>query len=369
MNRLIFIPFLLLFSSTLTAVEDPVGAGLAPAPWNTGIRIYHGFLINHHNTMKIFNEKPPFSFELFIAKASYGEKSWHKFYSYPIYGVSYKMINLGSPSYLGNAFCIFPFMQFFITKPERTANLNLRFGAGVAYVDKIFHPVDNYKNTAISSPLNAILKFGIEGKMRIFDPVHLSVGSSFIHLSNGTYKKPNTGLNYVMASAGVNYAFGNKNVLKPIDNVNTNFEKNTQYTVYLSGGMKTYNTYDEKKYIASGLSLEVSRQHLSHTRIVGMLDLFYDTSDYAYFMREEIEVTKTQMFKPGLAAGYAFIFESLSANVQIGRYFYAKQQRHGVIYQRLALRYAVSNQFNVHLGLKTHWGQADYIEIAIGYNL
>ena len=366
--------------NTLTVVEDPVRGGY---PLLAGVRLNHGFLINHHNTMKIFNEKIPYSYELFIAKVSDGEKSWHKFYRYPNYGVSYAMIDLGSPTYLKKTHCIYPFMNFFLTNQERVANLSIRFGAGVAYVNKIFHPVDNYKNTAISTPLNAILNLGVEGRLRIADPFYISGGCSFIHLSNGTFKKPNTGLNYVMASVGVFYAFGKRKEDLPLfgsrpltelkqryddDEINRVLKKN-QYTIYFSGGIKTYSTYDEKKYIASGLSFEASRSHLTNTRVSGTLDLFYDTSDYAYFVREEIEVTKTEMFKPGFAAGYVFIFDALSANVQIGRYFYAKQQKYGMIYQRLALRYVVSSRFNVHLGLKTHWGQADYIELALGYRI
>jgi len=343
--------------------------GQENVPYHAGIRVSHGFLMNHHKTMKILNEKIPYSYELFIAKASNGEKPWQKFYRYPFYGVSYNLLHSGSPSYLGKIHSIYPFMVFFLTKPEHVLNLNIRFGAGVSYVEKIFHPVNNYKNTSISTPLNAILHFGIEGKLRIVPQVYISGGGAFTHISNGTYKKPNTGLNYVMASAGVSYAFGKMTLPTKTNETENNIVKKMQYTVYLSGGVKTYSKYDDTKYTASGLSFEASRVHLAFTQYSGKLDLFYDTSDYAYFVRDEKEITKIQTIKPGIAVGYAFHFGKLSADVNVGRYLYAKNQEFGLFYQRLALRYIINNMFNINLGLKTHWGQADYIEFAIGYKI
>ena len=335
--------------------------------WTVGGRIYTGFLINHHNNMRMLNEKIPYSYEIFISRATDGKKPWHTFYRYPRYGVSYMLFDLGSPSYLGNAHCVYPFMNFFLTNPERILNVNMRVAAGIAYVEKIFDPVRNYKNAAISTHLNAFLGLGLDGRIRVAAPLHIFGGLAFMHISNGTFKKPNTGLNNIMASAGASYAFGEKKpMLEPTE---YSFEKKWNYTAYLSGGVKTYTPYDDTKYATYGLSLEASRTHLAHTSFIGTLDLFYDSSDYADFIRNEKEVKKFQFLKPGFAAGYVFHFGKLSANVQIGRYFFAKKQEHGLIYQRLAMRYKVADRINVHCGLKTHFGQADYIELAIGYKI
>ena len=338
-------------------------------PLIAGSRIHNGFLINHHNRMKILNERAPYSIEMFIARASDGSNPWHGFYRYPLYGVSFMMFELGGPTYLGKAHCIFPFMQFFLTGAERTAGLNARFGAGVAYVEKTFDPVDNYKNTAISSHINAFLNCGMELRLRVATRVHLSGGCAFTHISNGTLKKPNAGLNYVTAHAGAYYAFGCEKTVKPADRTCYNAGNKWQYTVYLSGGLKKYTTYDNSLYAVSGLSFEASRQHLAFTRFGGMIDVFYDTSDYASLIRHEKETTKSQTVKAGIAAGYYFLFGKLSANVQTGGYLHAKNQEFGLIYQRLALRYAVASRINIHLGLKTHWAQADYIEFALGYRI
>ncbi len=337
--------------------------------WSVGGRVHTGFLMNHHNNMKVLNENNPYAYEIFIARATVGEKPWQSFYHNPQYGVAYMLFHLGSPSYLGNAHCVYPFLHFSLTKADRVASLNMRVGAGVAYVEKTFDRFDNYKNTAISCHLNAMLSLQVEGRIRVADPLFLSGGLAFSHISNGAYRKPNSGLNFVTAFAGARYAFGRKRVVNETSHIGIDPGKRWHYTVYLSVGVKSYSVADGNRYIASGLSLEASRAHLAFTRFSGTLDVFYDTSDYAILREEEVETSRLQTVKPGLAAGYSFLFGSLSANVQAGAYLYTKFREFGWLYQRLALRYEVTNRLNVHFGLKTHLGKADYIEVALGYRI
>ena len=339
-------------------------------PWVAGGAVHTGFLVNHHNNMRILNEKIPYFYEIYVAKTTHGEKAWHSFYRYPQYGVSYIMFDLGSPSYLGKAHGVYPFMRFFVTDANKTASLNAQFGAGIAYMEKIFDRFDNYKNMAIGTRFNAVLSLRTEGRVRIAEPLYLSGGLGFSHLSNGTVKKPNAGLNYVTVYAGASYYFGKERLIETVGNTGYDVDKKWRYTVLLSGGVKSYTSHDDSKYIVSGLSLEAARSHLAFTRFNGTLDVFYDASDYAYLVyNNENEIKKIQTVKTGLAAGYAFLFGDLSANVQMGRYIYAKNQRYGTVYQRLLLDYAFSDRLNARIGLKTHWGQADYIELSLGYRI
>jgi len=339
-------------------------------PWIAGSAVHTGFLINHHNNLRILNEETPFALELFIAKPTDGEKPWHSFYRYPHYGVSCMMLNTGSPSYLGKAHAVYPFMNFFLTGAHRTINLNLRVGTGIAYVEKKFDRFDNYKNRAISTHWNSLLTLRLECRVRVAPPLYLSGGWGLTHISNGAFIKPNAGLNYITAFAGANYAFGKEKTVKPADpNEHDNLERKWHYTISLSGGVKTYTLNDDMQYAAWGLSLEASRAHLAFTRFSGVLELFYDTSDYFYLLEKEVETNKIQNIKPALAAGYEFLFGALSAHVQIGRYLNAQNTVYGWLYQRMALSYRLTPRLNIRFGLKTHWGQADYIELSLGYRI
>jgi len=339
-------------------------------PWMAGSSVHTGFLINHHNNMRILNETTPFALEIFVAKPTGGEKEWHSFYRNPLYGVSCMMLHTGSPSYLGKAHAVYPFMNFFLIGAHRTVNMNMRLGSGIAYVEKKFDRFDNYKNRAISTHLNVLLSFRMECRVRVASPLYLSGGWGLTHISNGAFTKPNAGLNYITAFAGANYAFGRERIVKTVDPTSEHdAERKWHYTVYLSGGVKSYTINDDTQYATWGLSFEASRTHLAFTRFSGVLDFFYDTSDYFYLLEKEVETSKIQNIKPALAAGYEFLFGALSAHVQMGGYLYTQNTYYGWLYQRLALSYRLTQWLNFRLGLKTHWGQADYIELSFGYRI
>jgi hypothetical protein len=109
----------------------PIHSSGQEIPLIVGSTINTGFLINHNNNMKILNEKIPYIYELYIAKTTNGEKSWHSFYRNPRYGVSYMLFDLGSPSYLGKAHGIYPFMNFSLTDAGRMESLNMQGGVGI----------------------------------------------------------------------------------------------------------------------------------------------------------------------------------------------------------------------------------------------
>ena len=337
--------------------------------WFLGSNYHTGFLINHHNQMKILNEQPPYFIELFVACPTDGSKPWQSFYRHPLYGVSCTMLHLGSPSYLGRAYSICPFLLFSLTDANRTVHLNLQTGTGIAYLEKPFDRFDNYKNAAISSHLNVLVNFRTEIKVRVAASLNVSGGLSFSHISNGAFMKPNLGLNYVTVFAGASYVFGRERSPEPVEQTACESDRRWHYTVYLSGGVKTYSALEGKQYVVSGLSVEASRTHLAFTRLNGVLELFYDTSDYACLVGDEVKTSRIQTVKPALAGGYSFLFGQLAATVQAGGYLYAKVHEYGFFYQRLALTYMFSSRLDVRFGLKTHWGNADYLEFALGYRI
>ena len=334
--------------------------------WRIASSIHTGFLIHHHNNMYVLSERRPYAAELLLTKRTYGDKDWHSFFGYPEYGVSLMMFDFGSPTYLGKAYGMYPFMNFFLSNIDKRLNIAVKVGGGAVYVDKIFDRRTNYKNVTISTHLNALLSLQFNAHVRITDELSAFTGAGLTHFSNGTIKKPNAGLNFITFNAGLGYAFGD---IRPLISTETAeaFVRKWNYRMYLSGGIKEIAPIGGNKYLTSGLSLELSRKHRSFTRFGGTLDVLYDSSDYVSLQNEDI--SRLQTVKTGLAAGYELMFGKLSAIVQTGVYLYAKNTENGITYQRLALRYAVNTKANIHFGLKTQLGQADYIELAYGHKI
>ncbi len=369
-NRFL-LTLLLLLTVNLQSFADG-GEGNTPVEfhdWRIAANVYTGFVMNHHNNMRILSEQHSFAGELSILKRTKGDEGWHAFFNYPEYGLSFMMMDLGSPTYIGKAYGLYPFINFYLFNNASRLNLAVKAGGGAAYIEKIFDRHTNYKNVAIGSHINAFLNLQLNGSLRVSDRISASAGVGLSHFSNGTFKKPNAGVNAITFNAGGSYSFGNKGSLKPKEAPAALFPNSWSYRLYLSGGVKEISPIGGDKYLATGLSLEVSKRHLPFTRFGGTLDVFYDFSDYQSLQNAGEDVNRLQMLKTGVTAGYELVFGKVSANLQAGVYLYTRNKEYGSLYQRLALRYAVSEKINIHFGLKSLQGQADYIEVGCGYKL
>jgi hypothetical protein len=360
--------FLLCFFSAITVAAQTKEWDILNNQWTIETKYHFGFLMNHHSNMKVLNERLPRAYQISASMKTSGQKAWHEFFRYPTIGVSYILLDLGSPRYLGWANGLYPFMMFNLTNPQKIICLDMRLGSGLAHVQKPFHPTKNYKNAAIGTNLNVLFDISLHCKIKLFEPFYLSGGLAITHISNGLMKQPNSGLNYVTAFIGANYMI-NKHI--PTDNNNSQtHNKNPKflYTLYFSTGAKQYVVYDTKRYSVVGLAFEVAREHLQFTKISAAAEIFYDTSDYVQSIRKEEDIDRIQTLKYALAAGYSFHFGALSAKGQMGAYLHSKVKNVAPVYQRYSLTYQVG-RLCPRLGFKAHGGRVDYIELAVGFRL
>ncbi len=346
-----------------------------------GASIHTGMLLNHHSYMSILNEKRPWIAELYVAQKAYGQKPWQSFFGNPDIGAKFTLLDVGSPTYIGKSYVLHPFIRFYLLK-EALFRPSITASVGAAYVEKTFDRKANYKNTAIGSHFNAFLQLQADVNIRLSATTHLFAGLSLSHLSNGSSKKPNAGINIVTVRMGAGYSFGEVAVPMPPDTKAsylaaaasdpTNSPK-WSYRAILSGGIKEIAPIGGSKYGVGSLSFEASLKHLAYTRLSGSFDVFYDSSDYDAIKSDlsynGADFSRFQTVKLGLAAGYELLFGKVSASIQAGTYLYAKQKKGGSFYQRYTIRYMAANRIGVQLGLKSHLGSADYIELGCIYKV
>lgn len=343
--------------------------------WTAGGYFHTGRLLNHHEYMSVLTERNAWIAELYFARRADGNQPWHSFFGYPDYGVKFSLIDLGSPTYIGKAYTLHPFMKFYLLDRNRRVTPSVLVSAGPAYVSKIFDRHDNYKNSAIGSHINAFLQLQLDLNVRVSDNVYAFTGFSLSHFSNGSFKKPNAGANILTAKVGAGYSFSGS-ARQPKrgthEAVEGSVDKKWSYRTILSGGLKRIEIGDDH-YGVLGVSFEASRKHLKYTRVNGALDVFYDGSDYHAlhnWVFYDGDVSRLQTVKAGLALGYELLFgDKLSVNLQLGAYLYAKQREGGASYQRFTIRYMPTEHIGIQFGLKSHMAAADYVELGCIYRI
>lgn len=333
-----------------------------------GVKVHSGVLQYHHKEMALLRSKPSMAIELSYTIKSNGTRQWHKFYSYPEYGFGYIFMDLGNPEILGYSHAIYPFINLPIYSPSQRLKLGLYIGSGLGYITKTYHRTNNFKNTAISSHLNAFINLGTTLSYSLNKNFDISSSVNLMHYSNGTYKKPNSGLNYSFFSVGANYCLPYQPKISKKPNIFPT-EKHRLLALFIAT-QKEVKGAGGPKYPVAALYLEYSYPLKALWRFGVSADFMYDTSNKFILDYQGVEWNNPwQIAKGGLMLNTEFILDRLSAIFAFGTYVYNLDSQNGIVYQRLGLRYRASNRIFLNVSLKTHWTIADYLELGIGFKL
>lgn len=338
-------------------------------------KFHYGFILRHHENMNLITSIHFSAFELNIARQTNGSKEWQQAYAYPQLGISFWYSALNNSNYLGNAYTFNPYINFpvvrriFLRTNEVHFRLYYRFGVGIGWLSKTFNTYDNYKNIAIGSHLNATVRMNIEAGWT-FKRLIINTGIGLTHLSNGNFKKPNLGINLVTANCGIAYKFGSSPKANFIKKELMPAEKKTSLLLTGTLGIKAIYPTGSTNFPVYDLGLTWLRKVSRKSEFGAGTELFYDISDFASIKNKGgIINSDLQIIKPALYLAYSLDISRLSINLNFGGYLYAKFKLDGYVYDRLALRYNISDKLFLNLSLKTYYAKADITEYGIGYRI
>jgi hypothetical protein len=331
------------------------------------LKTNYSFLMPHHDHMRILTEQHFAVFQLNLFKSGNHGKEWHKEYAFPQVGVSLLFSPLSSPKYIGYGAAVVPFINFPLFKVNKSKVCFL-VGSGPGFIQKPFHVVENYKNEAIGSTLNAALLSQLDYRYFLTERTEISAGVSILHFSNGKTKTPNLGLNNVGIYAGIAHHFqSKKSVEASSQNQDYWTEGSWEKSVFFGAALKQIYPVGGKYYLYSAYSLNIKNKISKKSKIGLGLEVYYDYSDRAHFRLKGFDKPDIAYAKPGIYALHDFTIGKMSIFIHLGTYLYAfdKNQNVGMIYDRLGVQYYFNKNLSAHIALKTHYAKADCIEWAL----
>lgn len=333
--------------------------------WNMQGRFDHGFIIAHRPALEPIQNGHVNGFEISLAKISDGSREWQNIFHFPDYGLTAAFFDLGSPEHLGKGIAVYPFVDFPLGK--HGGGWHFRYGMGLGYVEKIFDPLDNFKNAALGSHVNGVIHFDLHYAKYVSRKLSFEVGSGITHFSNGSYSLPNLGINIATLNFAVSHTFGNPvaRLNSPLSAINNKL----QWHIYTGGFLKKIYPPRGKKYFAGTISTMMFKP-LNHKSAVGLgADIFYDNSLAANIrkadMREPAEINN---FRPGIYGAYHLSVNRIGLMFNMGYYVYSKYKGDGNIYHRISVRYYFEKIF-LCVNLKTHYARADFLEVGAGIKI
>jgi Lipid A 3-O-deacylase (PagL) len=339
--------------------------GLAQGYHALGLRMGHGFLAPHVYHMRHLQQGPVGSLELFYERTFSGLRAWHADLPGTAWGVHAQYLALGNPVQLGHAYTAGPYVRL---PMDRKLLFALRLGVGLGAVEKPFQREENYRNHAVGSYLNCALHILVEAR-KTLGPLAFGLGVGLDHLSNGSTRMPNLGVNIPCVRVAVQYDRP-RTLTAPVDSPDPG--PRTQLYLLASAGARRTFPVDGPLYTALTLWGNAYRRISPRSLVGAGVDIFHSVALAPLLRNQEGEqtiITRTDLLQGGVHLAYAFTLGKLHLVVEQGAYLHTAYKERGLLYQRFGLRHEVGRRWLLGLTLKTHLTTADHMEMGVGYRL
>lgn len=313
-----------------------------------------------------------------LLQHSYGKKAWQQQRRYPTFGVGITYINYGIDSIYGRCFGIYPELLLPLYR-GKNVEWTITLGDGLGYVTKEYSrvaPVDTI-NVAIGNKVNDFVVFASDLRYHTNHHWDLQLGINAMHISNGSYKKPNLGINMAGAHLGITYY--------PVTSTPVHIHRDLKplrarwlVQARLSMSMVSANTAGGPLYPIYVATAYASRRWRSHNKLFLGADYAYHNDIYAYLRNNELEPghEKQNAYQSAIIAGNEFLLGRLGIVAQLGAYVKQDYMRKDPVYEKIGAHYylvqkehgPVKEMF-LSVFLKTHQNVAEFAEFGIGVGL
>jgi len=303
--------------------------------------------------------------EIDISSANLGKKNWQQQSGFPETGIGLLYGSSGSKAYMGDIAAAIAFINFHLIK-RGIFKTNIRVGFGPGWVEKPFNTESNYKNLLIGTHLNACINFLLSSEFQLAKHLNLDAGISFTHLSNGSVKVPNLGLNIPAFSLGITYTLNPQ--FQPQKKTLPSFPKKINYYLFTFVAAKEAYPLESAVYLVNVVNFEILKD-ISYTgRFGGGINFTDDRASSEEIPNSptyEFNKSKSQL-QASVYAAYEYVIGNLSIPLQLGVYLYNNYPIQAM-YQNIGIRYHFSAHWIAAVELKAHLGAGDFIQWGLGY--
>jgi hypothetical protein len=357
----------------------------------------HGSMLNTYHSELISNVYSGFHFRAGWQTDDSDKDMDDCLYRYPRYGFGYYIGNMNKivlgkhgqdvqnvKSGLGNPLAVYAFFgaPFYRSK---WYHATYDISAGFSYNFNAYDPAENPYNLLIGSENNAYIGLSLDNAFVLPGHSSFNAGFSFQHFSNGSYQKPNKGINLV--SVTVAYQFGlyanREKHYAPF--VATQSEPSLEWYLFFSGGVRMLDTGfdlnhpDEgKRWFCSTISSAALLKTSPRRWFGAGLDFFYfDWGRYVIEHRAQEEGRETTTSSSDNMEWGVFLlheagYKRFRMVMNFGFYLSDRvgdNPIHPWMYERIGVKYYITKRLFAGLFVKAHLVKADYTEWTLGYTL
>ena len=180
-------------------------------------KLHHGRFLKNSESLNDIMDNPYNAFDFRVGFQSDGKKQkWDQLYGFPVYGVGF-WSGFFKGGELGNPNALYMFMRAPVFKGNKL-KWNWELGVGLSYGFTAYNPETNPDQQVIGSKQNVYFNAATGLTYEIGDRWDITVDFDVSHMSNGSTRTPNLGINLAGFALGGRYNFNPvKNYTKSID--------------------------------------------------------------------------------------------------------------------------------------------------------
>ena len=310
-------------------------------------------------------------------------------FAYPQYGFGYYMGNMNriilgndEQSGFGKPAALYAFFASPIVRLNRL-KISYDISLGLSYNFNVYDPQLQPFNILIGSKQNVYINLQLSSEFAVHKHTVLGVGVSFQHFSNGSYQKPNKGVN--LLSGTLSYQAGlYKHHEKTYSRIPVPpYQRALEWQIYWSNGVRMLDAdfdldhpREAKRWYCAAISSAVMLQTNHHQKFGLGLDYFYfewgrHLIDYRA-QQQGLDATTRQRDNMALGAFLAHEagYKKVWVITHLGFYVTNRvgdRPQNLWIYQRVGVKYHITPRFTAGVSIKAHLAIADNVEWTVGY--
>jgi len=364
----ILFSFTLVFSLSIILVDAQESNTYWQLDYSKGSIVRHKDILGH-----LYTERPEYM-SIGWHKSAKNNIAWKERYNYPDWG--FVLMNQQFHNeILGNTTAINYTTTYYLRNRNAKNQLNVQLGFGGGYNTEPLDFETNLLNVAMTSHFLFTQHFKLNYTYpELFNKLGLHAGISFTHFSNGSFKKPNLGINSIFLNLGLSYFNRNSNTIYEMREEKEKLEKQAfHFDLSIHGGFHESKPGVGLKpiYYLSGYA---NKQVGVKSKLQLGVDFFNSQSvkDYAeYWYQIYIEDTETgeraDHRQLGAFFGHELLFNKLSLETQVGYYLYKPFEESAPVYQKVSFKHYLNNEKSaISISMKIHYFEAEFI--CLGYH-
>ncbi len=291
-------------------------------------------------------------------------------YRYPTYGVGLYTATFRNP-YIGKPNAVYVYADIPFSKRYLEDRLSFSYFATLGISSNLtpFDPDTNPLNLFIGSYQNGYTHIGFTSRYRIWENMYVDGSIGLKHFSNGSFRKPNSGLNFIPFTIGIRSYLDKVDFENVPKHVPATFKPHNQINIFTSIGSKNY-VIGERQFLKAGIGANFLRQINYKYRFGLGLDMFYSDGVENRVADADLNFLDNNSF--AVVGSWEWVLnKNLYVPVAIGTYLNRNDFNDETTwyYQRLGLRYRFNNNVFTGITLKAHGFKADFFEFTVGYTL